>query len=69
MSTLEGLTQDELNKVNTMFEVFGEKTRNLFKSRLITGYTYGYQGDGLFLITMMLDEMNRPDVESRILQQ
>lgn len=68
MSTLQGLTQAELDKVNAMFEVFSEKARNLFESRLITGYTFGYQGDGLFLITMMLDAMKGPNVESRILR-
>ncbi len=69
MSTLDGLTEAELEKVNAMFKVFTEKARDLFESQLITGYSFGYQGDALFLLTLLLDKMDRgPNVESRILR-
>ena len=68
MSNLEGLTQAELDAVNAMFHVFNDKAREFFDSQLITGYSFGFQGEGLFLLTMMLHEAKGPNIESRILR-
>jgi hypothetical protein len=69
MSTLEGVTEAELEMVNAMFGVFSGKARDLFEEGLITGYSFGFQGDGLFLLSALLPAMERgPEVESRILR-
>lgn len=69
MSTLDGSTQAEIDAVNAVFRAFSKRALDLFTSQLITGYTFGLAGDGLFLLTAMLkDEMKGPDFESRILR-
>jgi hypothetical protein len=68
MSPFDGITQAELDNVNSMLEHFQRNVKNLFESNLITGYTFGVHGEGLFLLTVMFDEVHGPGVESRIIR-
>jgi hypothetical protein len=58
----------ELDNVNSMFKLFSMKAKNLFESNLITRYTFGIHGEGLFLLTVIFDEIHGPGVESRIIR-
>jgi hypothetical protein len=68
ISPFEDITQAELDNVNSMFKLFSMKAKNLFESNLITRYTFGIHGEGLFLITVIFDEICGPGVESRIIR-
>lgn len=68
MSAFDGITQAEVESVNNMLKFFQGNAKSLFESKLITGYYFGVQGEGLFLVTAMCFGVNGPDVESRIIR-
>jgi hypothetical protein len=69
ISNLEGLTQAEVDAANAAFKAFNRRTQELFATELITGYSFGYEGEGLFILTAMLKaQVKGPDYETRIIQ-
>jgi len=68
MSPFEGITKSELDTVNKALEVFGGKAKRLFESELITSYSFGVHGEGLFLVNALLRDVTGSEVESRIIR-
>lgn len=68
ISPFEGITKIELETINNAFHYFGEKAKTLFESGLISGYSFGVHGEGLFLLNVFLKDFHRPDAEARIIR-
>jgi len=68
MSPFDGITQAELDSVNSAFKHFQGNVKSLFESKFITGYSFGVHGEGLFLLTAMFHAVRGPGTESRIIR-
>ena len=67
-SLFNGISEAEMKSVNQAFDLFSAKAKKLFENNLITSYSYGIYGEGLFLLTTILNGLHGPCSESRIIR-
>jgi hypothetical protein len=64
MPPFDGINRKELDAVNAAVEIFGGKTKGLFKTNVVDSYSFGIHGEGIFLLTVHLKNIDEPGPDS-----